>query len=93
MVSILRTAIYTDDMSDFRNYLESHGFNNFHLFPASKDGLTLNIHFESETSMFRYKLRDIEGQYKDLHSNTYYYDLDQSFDDEATEFFGDDNDY
>ena len=92
MVSIIRTSIYADDMSDFSNFLESHGFSKFHLFPSA-DGLCLNIHFENDTSLFRYKLRDIEGQYKDLHSNTYYYDLDQSFDDEARDFFGNDDEY
>ena len=93
MVSIIRTSIYADDMSDFRNFLESHGFTNFHLFPTNSDGLHLNIHFENNASLFRYKLRDIEGQYMDQHSNTYYYDLDQSFDDEAQEFFGNDDEY
>ena len=93
MVSIIRTTIYTDDLEDFRRFLENEGFSNFHLFPSKTNNLYLNIHFEKKASLFSYKLRDVEGEYKNLHSNTYYYDLDQSFDDEAEEFFGDDGDY
>jgi len=93
MVSIIRTSIYSDDMVDFRSFLEDHGFSEFHLFPANKEGMYLNIHFENKASLFTYKLRDMENEYKDLHSNTYYYDLDQSFDNEAADFFGDDDEY
>ena len=91
MVSIIRTTIYKDDAHDFENFLESHGFTKFHVFPTSQDSVYLNIHFENDASLFAYKLRDMEGAYKDLHSNTYYYDLDQDFDSEADEFFGNDN--
>ena len=93
MVSIVRTSIYVDDERDFRNFLESEGFGDFHLFPSSADSVYLNIHFENKSSLFTYKLRDVESEYKDMHSNTYYYDLDSNFDDEATEFFGDDDNY
>lgn len=93
MVSVIRTSIFVDDERDFRNFLESEGFNNFHLFPSSSSSVYLNIHFENNASLFTYKLRDVESEYKDMHSNTYYYDLDQSFDNEAAEFFGDDDDY
>jgi hypothetical protein len=93
MVSVIRTSIYVDDELDFRNFLKSEGFDEFHLFPSSSDSVYLNIHFENKTSLFTYKLRDVEGEYKDRHSNTYYYDLDQTFDNEATELFDDDNDY
>lgn len=92
MVSVIRTSIYVDDERDFRNFLESEGFSHFHLFRSSADSVYLNLHFENNASLFRYKLRDIESEYKDMHSNTYYYDLDQSFDDEAAEFFGDGDD-
>lgn len=93
MVSIIRTSIFKDDANDFENFLKSHGFTKFHLFPTSSDSVYLNIHFEIDASLFTYKLRDMEGAYKDLHSNTYYYDLDHNFDDEADEFFGNDDEY
>ena len=93
MVSVIRTSIYVDDERDFRNFLEAEGFSQFHLFPSAADSVYLNLHFENDTSLFTYKLRDVEGEYKDRHSNTYYYDLDQTFDNEASEFFGDDDDY
>lgn len=93
MVSIIRTSIYANDMVEFRNFLEELGFSQFYLFPSDQDGLYLNIHFENKSSLFTYRLRDVEGAYKDLRSNTYYYDLDQNFDDEAADFFGDDDEY
>jgi len=93
MVSIIRTSIYKDDAVEFQNFLESHGFSKFHLFQSSQESLYLNIHFENNASLFSYKLRDMENKYKDLHSNTYYYDLDESFDNEADEFFGKDDEH
>ena len=93
MVSIFRTSIFSEDELEFRSFLEGAGFSDFHLFPANGDNVYLNIQFEKETSLFTYKLRGLESNFRALHSNTYYYDLDQDFDSEADEFFGNDSDY
>jgi len=93
MVSILRTSIFSEDELEFRSFLEGAGFSDFHLFPANGDNVYLNIQFEKEASLFTYKLRGVETKFRAMHSNTYYYDLDQDFDSEADEFFGNDSDY
>lgn len=92
MSSILRTSIFTEDESDFRDFLESEGFSGFTLFPANGK-VYLNIQFVTDTGLFNYKLRGIEEDFRAMRSNTYYYDLDNDFDAEADEFFGDDSDY
>lgn len=93
MVSVISTKIFTEDERDFRKYLESEGFANFHLFPSNGENVYLNLQFEQNASSFTFKLRGMEQNFRAMHSNTYYYDLDQNFDDEADEFFGNDSDY
>ena len=92
MVSVISTKIFSEDEQDFRKYLESEGFANFHLFPSNKNNVYLNLQFEQKASTFTFKLRGIEQNFRAMHSNTYYYDLDQDFDDEANELFGNDSD-
>lgn len=92
MVSIMRTAILTKDQKDFHKFLENAGFSNFHLFPSKSDNLHLNIQFDKPAGLFNYKLRGVEAEYCGMHSNTYYYDLDQDIDSEVNELFGDDSD-
>jgi len=89
--SIHRTSIFNDDEKDFRSFLEKEGFSSFDLF-SSKGSTYLNIQFETDAGLFNYKLRGVENAYRATRSNKYYYDLDQDFDDEADEFFGNDSD-
>lgn len=91
MSNVLRTTIFNDDERDFRSFLEKEGFSGFVL-TQTKGKTYLNIQFETDTGLFNYKLRGVENAYRSTRSNKYYYDLDQDFDDEADEFFGDDND-
>ena len=91
MSSILRTSIFNDDEKDFRSFLEKEGFSGFDLFSSNKK-MYLNIQFETDAGLFNYKLRGVESAYRATRSNKYYYDLDQNFDDEADEFFGNDSD-
>lgn len=92
MSNVLRTSIFTEDEKDFRNFLEQEGFSDFQLF-TTNGKVYLNIQFKTDTGLFNYKLRGVESAYRGMRSNKYYYDLDQDFDDEADEFFGDDSDY
>jgi hypothetical protein len=91
MSNVLRTSIFNTDESDFRNFLEEEGFSDFTLLVANGSGY-LSIQFKTDTGLFNYKLRGVESRYRSMRSNKYYYDLDQDFDDEADEFFGDDSD-
>lgn len=91
MTNIIRTKIYAEEEKEFRSFLESAGFSNFDLFP-NKDGIYLNILFLTPATIMTYTLRGIETDYKSTRSNTYYYDLDQDWDDEAGNFFGDNDD-
>lgn len=92
MASIVRTTIFTDEEKEFRMFLDNAGFSDFTLFP-NKGGIYLNIQFHKPAAIMNYTLRGVEADYKATHSNTYYYDLDQDWDDEANNFFGDeDND-
>ncbi|MHA1289141.1 MAG: hypothetical protein ACTSPB_17270 [Candidatus Thorarchaeota archaeon] len=91
MGNALRTSIFTTDESDFRKFLEEEGFSDFLLSAANESGY-LNIQFQTDTGLFNYKLRGVETRYRSMRSNKYYYDLDQNFDDEADEFFGNDSD-
>lgn len=91
MVSVIRTSIFTEDEKDYRLFLKQQGFSDFTLFPANGDKVYLNIQFEADTALFNYKLRGVEAKFRNMRSNTYYYDLDQDFDGEADDFFGDDD--
>ena len=90
MASIIRTKIFANELRDFRKFLNEAGFEDFHLTIAS-DETYLTIEFENPASVMNYKLRGIESNYKHYRSNVYYYDLDQSWDSEADDYFGDDN--
>ena len=92
MTNIIRTKIYAEEEKEFRKFLEDAGFSNFDLFP-NKDKIYLNISFHAPATIMNYKLRGVENNYKASRSNTYYYDLDQDWDDEAGDFFGDENDF
>lgn len=91
MVSTILTSIFTEDELDFSKFLQERGFSDFYLFPSKIENVYLSIEFENEASLFRYKLRAIEEEYKGIRSNKYYYDLDEAFDTEAEEFFNDDD--
>jgi len=90
MSNIICTKIFASELRDFRKYLQAAGFDGFHLDVAS-DGVYLTITFENPASVMNFKLRGIENDYKHFRSNVYYYDLDQSWDDEADDYFGDDD--
>ncbi len=92
MTNIIRTTIYAAEKKEFRLFLKNAGFDNFDLFP-NKNNMYLNISFHTPATIMNYTLRGVENDYKSTRSNTYYYDLDQSWDDEAGEFFGDENDF
>ena len=92
MTNIIRTKIYAEEEKEFRLFLENAGFSNFDLF-ANKDKIYLNICFHTPATIMTYTLRGVENDYKASRSNTYYYDLDQDWDDEAGDFFGDENDF
>lgn len=91
MASIVRTTVYADEEKEFRMFLEDKGFSEITLFP-NKGGIYLNIQFHKPAAIMNYTLRGVESEYKSQHSNTYFYDLDQDWDDEADDFFGDDDD-
>lgn len=88
MGSIIRTTIFTDEEKEFRMFLNDEGFSDFTLF-SNNGGIYLNIQFHKPAAIMNYTLRGVEADYKSAHSNTYYYDLDQDWDEEAADFFGD----
>jgi len=91
MSSIVRTKIYTEEKKAFRSFMLDAGFADFSLV-ARKNDLYLSIEFATPESVFNYRLRGIENAYMATRSNTYFYDLDHDWDDEARDFFGDDDD-
>lgn len=90
MTGIVRTKIFAGEEREFRTFLEGIGFSGFVLTPTH-DKLYLNIEFKTPASIMNYKLRAVEESYRASRSNAYYYDLDQSWDDEVNDFFGDNN--
>lgn len=91
MASIVQTKVYSEERKEFRAYLIATGFADFSLVKPKKE-LYLHVEFETPESVFNYKLRGIEEAYKATRGHRYYSDLDQSWDDEAAEFFGEDED-
>lgn len=91
MARIIQTGIYTEEMKEFRDYLEAQGFTEFRLFPSKRDKLHLNIYFENPATIMNYVLRGVEADYKAARSNKYFYDLDQDWDEEAENFFDHDD--
>ena len=89
MASIVNTKIYSEERKEFHAYMIAVGFNDFTLVKPRKD-VYLQVEFETPESVFNYKLRGVEEAYKASRGNRYYSDLDQDWDDEAEEFFGDD---
>jgi hypothetical protein len=92
MTNMIRTRVFAEEEKEFRLYLENSGFSDFDLFP-NKDAIYLNILFHKPATIMNYTLRGIESKYRATRSNTYYYDLDQDWDDEADLFFGDEDDF
>jgi len=90
MANIICTKIFANEKREFRKFLMAAGFNGFEL-AISSDEVYLTITFENPASVMNFKLRGIENDYKHFRSNVYYYDLDQSWDDEADNYFGDDD--
>lgn len=91
MASIVSTKIYSEERKEFRAYLLAVGFTGFTLTKPKKD-LYLQVEFDAPESVFNYKLRGIEEAYKATRGHRYYSDLDQGWDDEAAEFFGENED-
>lgn len=91
MSSIVHTKIYNDEKKTFKSFMLAAGFADFSL-TTEKNGLYLNIEFTTPESIFNYRLRGIESAYMATRSNTYFYDLDHDWDDEANKFFGGDDD-
>lgn len=91
MASIVQTKIYSEERTEFRAYLLAAGFNDFALVKPKKE-LYLQVEFDTPESVFNYKLRGIEEAYKASRGHRYYSDLDQPWDDEAAEFFGENED-
>ncbi len=94
MTGAIHTKIFATEEKEFRTFLEAAGFSKFWLTPT-QDKIYLSIEFKIPASIMNYKLRAIEETYRVSRSNVYYYDLDQSWDDEANDFFGntDNNDH
>lgn len=91
MKNIVRTTIFADEEKEFRLFLNDGGFSDFTLFP-NKGKIYLNIQFHRPAAIMNYTLRGVEAKYKSAHSNTYYYDLDQDWDEEAADLFGGEDD-
>lgn len=91
MTNIVRTTIFTDEEKEFRTFLNNAGFSDFTLY-SHKGKIYLTIEFHQPAAIMNYTLRGVESNYKAAHSNTYYYDLDQDWDDEAADLFGDEDD-
>ncbi len=91
MSNIVRTKIYKEEKKAFKSFMVAAGFADFSLV-GQKTGLYLNIEFTTPESVFNYRLRGIEGAYMATRSSTYFYDLDHDWDDEAKDFFGDEDD-
>jgi len=91
MASIVGTKIYSEERKEFKAYLIAAGFTGFALVKPRKD-LYLQVQFDAPESVFNYKLRGIEEAYKATRGNRYFSDLDQDWDDEAAEFFGENED-
>ena len=91
MSNMVRTSIFAEDKREFTSFLKDEGFSNFRLTPTG-NRIFLDIEFKTPASIMNYKLRGVETKFKASRSNTYYYDLDQDWDDEADEFFGDNGD-
>lgn len=90
MAGAIRTKIFAGEEREFRTFLENSGFSHFRL-TSKQDEIYLKIEFKTPASIMNYKLRAVEESYRASRSNAYYYDLDQSWDDEADDFFGDNN--
>ena len=91
MASIVQTEVYIEERKEFRAYLLAAGFKDVTLLKPKRE-MYLQLEFEAPESVFNYKLRGIEGAYKATRGNRYYSDLDQDWDDEAAEFFGEEDD-
>ena len=88
VVSIIGTKVFSSEKSQFVIYLQSEGFDNFDLL-APEGSVYLSIQFYNKGDIVRYHLRGIEHKYILKRSDAYFYDLDQSWDNEARDFFGD----
>jgi len=91
MASIVNTKIYSEERQEFQKYLTGEGFSGFQLVKP-KDELFLQVEFEAPESVFNYMLRGIEEAYKASRGYRYFSDLDEPWDDEAADFFGDSDD-
>lgn len=92
VANMIQTSIFAKEEAEFRKFLESEGFSGFQLFPDLNE-MYLNIYFDNPATIMNYTLRGVEDEYKVQRANEYYYDLDQDWDDEAEEFFGNDDEY
>lgn len=89
MASIVNTKIYSEERQEFHQYLTEEGFSGFELIKP-KDELYLQVEFDAPESVFNYMLRGMEEAYKASRGYRYYSDLDEGWDDEAADFFGED---
>lgn len=83
-----KTEILVDDEKEFRLFLKERGFGNIEVFSSEKDEY-LYLYFDNAAQYMKYKLRGIEQSFMATRSHTYYYDLDQPFD-ELDDIFGED---
>lgn len=88
ITSVIPTKVFSTERSQFRNYLVAAGFEQFDLSEPSS-GIYLTLQFYSKGDIARYYLRGIENRYILARSDAYFYDLDQTWDEDARVFFGD----
>lgn len=85
-----KTTILAEDEQDFSNYLLARGFKGFTLAP-NRTGTYLTLSFEDPKEIMQYRLKAVEERFKAARSNTYFYDLEENWD-EAEEFFNGESD-
>jgi hypothetical protein len=88
ITSVIATRVFSSERTQFRRYLLSAGFDQFDLVEP-EGGVYLNVQFYSKGDIARYYLLGTEHKYILSRSDAYFYDLDQTWDNDAREYFGD----
>ena len=89
MTYSVETRVYSEERDEFHAYLRDAGFGEFNLTTPNGE-IYLRLEFEDPQSSCNYMLRGIEERYKASRGHRYYADLDEAWDEEAAEFFGED---
>jgi hypothetical protein len=87
---VIDTKVFASEKIRFGIFLKDVGLENVEII-APDDAIYLKLQFFSKGDLLRYQICNVEQRYLHARSDVYFYDLEQSWDNEVDEYFRSDD--